>query len=41
MPRMTGKEALARMLMAEGVEYVFGNPGTSETPLMDVLQDFP
>ena len=41
MPRMTGKEALARMLMAEGVEYVFGNPGTSVTPLMDVLQDFP
>ena len=41
MPRMTGKQALAQMLMAEGVEYVFGNPGTSETPLMDALQDFP
>jgi benzoylformate decarboxylase len=41
MPRTTGKEALAKMLIAEGVEYLFGNPGTSETPLLDVLQDFP
>jgi benzoylformate decarboxylase len=38
---MTGKHALARMLIAEGVEYIFGNPGTSETPLMDALQDLP
>ena len=41
MPRMTGKQALAQMLLAEGVEYIFGNPGTSETPLMDALQDYP
>ena len=41
MPRMTGKQALAEMLLAEGVEYIFGNPGTSETPLMDALQDYP
>ena len=41
MPTMTGKEALARMLIAEGVTHIFGNPGTSETPLLDVLQDFP
>ena len=41
MPVMTGKEALVRMLVAEGVEYIFGNPGTSETPMMDALQDFP
>ena len=40
MPVMTGKEALVRMLIAEGVEYIFGNPGTSETPMMDALQDF-
>ena len=38
---MTGKDALVRMLKAEGVEYIFGNPGTSETPMMDALQDFP
>ena len=41
MPIMTGKNALAQMLVAEGVEYLFGNPGTSETPLLDALQDFP
>ncbi len=41
MARMTGKEALARMLVAEGLEYIFGNPGTSETPFLDVLQDYP
>ncbi|PKB68201.1 MAG: hypothetical protein BZY81_02495 [SAR202 cluster bacterium Io17-Chloro-G4] len=41
MPSMSGKQALAQMLAAEGVEYIFGNPGTSETPFLDVLQDFP
>ncbi|SVB22007.1 uncharacterized protein METZ01_LOCUS174861, partial [marine metagenome] len=29
MPQMTGKDALAQMLIAEGIEYIFGNPGTS------------
>ncbi|CAI8039628.1 Benzoylformate decarboxylase [Geodia barretti] len=38
---MLGKHALAQMLAAEGVEYIFGNPGTSETPFLDGLQDFP
>ena len=41
MPLMTGKQALAHMLVAEGLEYIFGNPGTSETPFLDVLQDYP
>ena len=41
MTRMLGKHALAQMLVAEGVEYIFGNPGTSETPFLDGLQDFP
>ena len=41
MPTMTGRQALAQMLIAEGLDYIFGNPGTSETPLMDVLQDYP
>ena len=41
MPRMLGKHALAEMLVAEGVEYIFGNPGTSETPFLDGLQDYP
>ena len=41
MALMTGKDALVRMLIAEGVDHIFGNPGTSETPMMDALQDFP
>ena len=36
---MTGGEALVRTLQAEGVRYVFGNPGTTEIPLMDALEN--
>ena len=38
---MTGKKALLEMLKAEGVEYIFGNPGTSEGPIIDMLGDYP
>ena len=41
MPRMTGKKALMEMLLAEGVEYIFGNPGTSEGPILDELENYP
>ncbi len=41
MTRLTGKHIMMRMLIAEGVEYVFGNPGTSELPFMDAVQDYP
>lgn len=41
MLRKTGRHALLEMLIAHGVEYVFGNPGTTELPLMDGLQDYP
>ena len=41
MARMTGKRALLEMLRAEGVKYIFGNPGTSEIPLLDALEDYP
>ena len=41
MPPMTGKHILCEMLRAEGVRYVFGNPGTTETPFLDALQDYP
>lgn len=37
MPILTGAEAFYEMLVREGVEYIFGNPGTSELPLMDVF----
>ena len=29
------------MLEAEGVEYVFGNPGTSESAIIDALEEHP
>ncbi|WP_179131531.1 thiamine pyrophosphate-binding protein [Candidatus Entotheonella palauensis] len=38
---MTGKRALLEMLKAEGVDYIFGNPGTSEGPIIDLLGDYP
>ena len=41
MPLMTGKRSLMEMLRAEGVRYIFGNPGTSEGPILDALEDYP
>src|ERR1700744_6801089 len=37
MPRMSGKIALLELLKQEGVRMMFGNPGTTELPLMDAL----
>jgi benzoylformate decarboxylase len=37
MPSMSGKQAFLALLRQEGVEYLFGNPGTTELPLMDAL----
>jgi benzoylformate decarboxylase len=34
---MTGAEAMYEMMVREGVRYVFGNPGTTELPLMDMF----
>jgi benzoylformate decarboxylase len=33
----SGKRALLALLKQEGVEFIFGNPGTTELPLMDAL----
>ena len=41
MARMTGKRALMEMLKVEGIEYIFGNPGTSESPILDELERHP
>ena len=38
---MSGKQAVLEMLKAEGIEYILGNPGTSEGPLIDMLGDYP
>ena len=37
MPGMSGKTALLELLKQEGVRVMFGNPGTTELPLMDAL----
>jgi len=37
MPLMSGKRAFLEILKQEGVEIIFGNPGTTELPLMDAL----
>src|SRR5205085_5899916 len=36
-PMMSGKKAFLDLLKQEGVEIVFGNPGTTELPLMDAF----
>ena len=41
MPSMTGKRALMECLSAHGVEIIFGNPGSTESPIMDALVDHP
>jgi len=37
MPLISGKRAFLELLRQEGVEVIFGNPGTTELPLMDAL----
>jgi benzoylformate decarboxylase len=37
MPFVSGKQACLEMLKQEGVTVMFGNPGTTELPLMDGL----
>jgi benzoylformate decarboxylase len=37
MAEMSGAQAMYDMMVREGVRYVFGNPGTTELPLMDMF----
>jgi benzoylformate decarboxylase len=37
----SGSEAILHLLAEAGVRYLFGNPGTTELPLMDALIDHP
>ncbi|HZS35140.1 MAG TPA: thiamine pyrophosphate-binding protein [Methylomirabilota bacterium] len=41
MPFLSGKRAFLELLKQEGVRYLFGNPGTTELPLMDGLAEEP
>jgi benzoylformate decarboxylase len=36
-----GKQIFLESLLAHGVEYIFGNPGTTELPVVDSLSDYP
>jgi benzoylformate decarboxylase len=36
-----GKELFMQSLLAAGVRYIFGNPGTTEAALLDALADYP
>jgi benzoylformate decarboxylase len=38
---MRGRQVLMETLLAHGVERIFGNPGTTESPLLDTLLDYP
>jgi benzoylformate decarboxylase len=37
----TGSALLLEVLSSEGIEYIFGNPGTTEMPIMHALKRFP
>lgn len=37
----TGKEKLLRQMMADGISYIFGNPGTVEQGILDEMHQFP
>jgi benzoylformate decarboxylase len=41
MPSITGRRAFLQLLADEGVTHLFGNPGTTELPIMEVVPDFP
>ncbi|MCX7363324.1 MAG: thiamine pyrophosphate-binding protein [Alphaproteobacteria bacterium] len=38
---MRGRQVLLETLLAHGVDRIFGNPGTTESPLLDSLLDYP
>ena len=39
--QISGRTAFVELLKAEGVAQIFGNPGTTELPIMHALTDFP
>ncbi|MDH3712211.1 MAG: thiamine pyrophosphate-binding protein, partial [Gammaproteobacteria bacterium] len=41
MNTITGKSAFLSLLEDEGVTHLFGNPGTTELPIMDALSEHP
>jgi benzoylformate decarboxylase len=41
MTAITGRSAFLSLLLDEGVTHLFGNPGTTELPIMEVVPQFP
>src|SRR5258708_36639034 len=41
MNRITGRSAFLALLKDEGITHLFGNPGTTELPIMHALRDHP
>ena len=39
--KLSGRSAFLRLLVDEGVTHMFGNPGTTELPIMEVMPDYP
>ena len=39
--QITGRAAFLQLLQDQGVTHLFGNPGTTELPIMHALKDFP
>ncbi len=37
----TGRHAMIRQFLADGITYMFGNPGTVEQGFLDAVEDFP
>ena len=38
---MRGRQVFFETLLAHGADRIFGNPGTTESPLLDSLHDYP
>ena len=41
MNRISGRSAFLALLKSEGITHLFGNPGTTELPIMHALNDHP
>ena len=41
MPIISGRSAFLSILKDEGITHLFGNPGTTELPIMHALSEFP
>ena len=41
MKHLYGRQAFVELLISEGITHLFGNPGTTELPIMQALPDYP